>query len=151
MKHRSRLLTLLVLAAGLLPALPAPAQTSTAGSVRVLVEQSDGTYSEVRVTPTAGQVLGFDSAGKPTAVALPTVPAVPQIRAGRLAMPVTGGLTKAVTFSTPFPAGTSYAVALNAGGLVSNAWATSQSVNGFTLTLPLTVNGVVTYIATPLQ
>ena len=150
MKLRLLLVALLALA---LPPLAAEAQSANAGAIHVLVEQTDGTYAEVLVTPSAGQALGFDATGKPTVVAIPVVPAIPQVRAGSVAMTTATGKTKAITFATPFSAavGTNYAITFNPSGLATNAWATAKTATGYTLNLPAAITGPVEYVATPLQ
>lgn len=119
------------------------------GDVHLIQENSDGTYSESRVTATAGNVLAFGSGGTVTSVTPVAASAIPLVRAGTVT--VTAALTKAVTFTSAFPAGTTYVVTVITNGLATGGYATSQTVSGFTLTLPIIITGSISYIATPIQ
>ena len=132
------------------------------GDVRLITVNADGTYTELPITFTANGLLSFgSSAGQVTSVSSTNyattaslssyalASSVPTIRAGTVS--VTAALTKAVTFSTPFPAGTTYVVTVITNGLATSGYAASMTVSGFTLTLPIAITGNISYIATPVQ
>ena len=127
----------------------APLARAGTGDVHLIVVNSDGTYSESNVTATPGNVLAFGTGGTVTSVTPVAASSIPAVRAGSVTL--SAALTKAVTFTTPFPAGTTYVVSVVTNGLATSGYAASMTVTGFTLTLPLAVTGTVSYIATPVQ
>lgn len=124
---------------------------ATSGSVATVSLANYATTASLSSYATVASLSSYvtNSSLTSTLASYALASSVPQIRAGSVA--VTAALTKAVTFSSAFPTGTTYEVVVITNGLATSGYAASKTVSGFTLTLPIAVTGTLGYIATPDQ
>lgn len=133
----------------------APVAPAATGDLHFIVELADGSYKEVRFTPTAGTALAFDSSGNLTTATIPAAVTAPRaadvsVTTGTL-LAGTGALlgkyTQTVTFNTAFATGVVPEVTIIPNLLVSGGTAVNVTNTGFTMVLPISVTGTVGYIA----
>lgn len=117
------------------------------GDARIIVENSDGTYSEYRTTFSANAILTFGNTAGSISTLSPSsfasASSVPITKSGTQSFTLAGGVTKTITFTTPLPAGSTYTVHVQGNGLVTSGWATNQTLTGFTLNIPVAVLGTI--------
>ena len=127
------------------------------GDIHVVVEASNGTYNELRVTPSGAGALYQDGNGNWSFVAIPA--SVPVLSSGDISVTTSsltagtgvllGKFTQTVTYTTAFATGVVPTVSVVVNGLVTSGYATSITNTGFTLVLPANVSasGTMQYVA----